>query len=37
MEPGDDATGIEAQLVRAPTLMRTLEDKVALARVVLGA
>lgn len=37
MEPEDDATGIAATVLRAPTLMRSLEDKVALARVVLGA
>ncbi len=36
MEPEDDATGIAAQVVRAPTLMRNLADKVALARVVLA-
>jgi hypothetical protein len=34
MEPGDDATGIEATIIHAPTLMRGLEDKIALARVV---
>ncbi len=37
MEPGDDATGIAAQVIRAPTLMRSLEDKIALARAVLAA
>ncbi|MDB5374930.1 MAG: 2-phospho-L-lactate transferase [Belnapia sp.] len=37
MEPGDDATGIAAQVSRAPSLMRSLEDKVALARAVLAA
>jgi LPPG:FO 2-phospho-L-lactate transferase len=37
MEPGDDATGIEATIIHAPTLMRGLEDKIALARVVLAA
>ncbi len=37
MEPGDDATGIAAPVFRAPTLMRVLEDKVALARAVLAA
>ncbi|WP_043361835.1 2-phospho-L-lactate transferase [Belnapia sp. F-4-1] len=37
MEPEDDATGIAAQVIRAPTLMRSLEDKVALARAVLAA
>jgi LPPG:FO 2-phospho-L-lactate transferase len=37
MEPGDDAAGIAARILRAPTLMRSLEDKIALARVVLGA
>ncbi|MBL6456287.1 2-phospho-L-lactate transferase [Belnapia sp. T6] len=37
MEPDDDATGIEARIIRAPTLMRSLEDKIALARVVLDA
>ncbi|SDD30001.1 2-phospho-L-lactate transferase [Belnapia rosea] len=37
MEPGDDATGIAAQVIHAPTLMRSLEDKVALARAVLAA
>ena len=37
MEPGDDAAGIAARVSRAPTLMRTLEDKVALARAVLAA
>ncbi len=36
MEHGDDATGISAAVSRAPTLMRTLEDKVALARAVLS-
>ena len=36
MEPGDDATGIAAQVHRAPTLMRTLADKIALARAVLS-
>jgi LPPG:FO 2-phospho-L-lactate transferase len=37
MEPGDDATGIKARVFRAPTLMRGLPDKIALARVVLDA
>lgn len=37
MEPGDDATGIEARVFRAPTLMRGLPDKIALARAVLDA
>ena len=37
MELGDDATGIAAQVIRAPTLMRSLEDKLALARSVLAA
>jgi LPPG:FO 2-phospho-L-lactate transferase len=37
MEPDDDATGIAARIIRAPTLMRSLEDKVALARTVLAA
>jgi LPPG:FO 2-phospho-L-lactate transferase len=37
MEPGDDATGIAARVFHAPTLMRVLEDKVALARAVLAA
>jgi LPPG:FO 2-phospho-L-lactate transferase len=37
MEPADDAGGIAARVCRAPTLMRTLEDKVALARAVLAA
>ncbi|MBL6079896.1 2-phospho-L-lactate transferase [Belnapia sp. T18] len=37
MEPEDDAAGIEAQVIRAPTLMRSLKDKIALARVVLSA
>lgn len=37
MEPGDDATGIEAAIIYAPTLMRGLEDKMALARAVLAA
>ena len=36
MEPADDATGIPAKVHRAPTLMRSLEDKVALARRVLA-
>ncbi len=36
MEPADDATGILARVHRAPTLMRTLDDKLALARMVLG-
>ena len=37
MEAADDASGIAAQVVRAPTLMKTLDDKVALARAVLAA
>lgn len=37
MEPGDDADGVDARVVRAPVLMRTREDKRALARVVLAA
>ena len=37
MEPGDDAAGIEAAVIRAPTLMRSLEDKTGLARAVLAA
>jgi LPPG:FO 2-phospho-L-lactate transferase len=37
MEPGDDAAGIAARVFRAPTLMRSLADKVALARAVLAA
>jgi LPPG:FO 2-phospho-L-lactate transferase len=37
MELGDEAAGIAAQVIRAPTLMRTLEDKIALARIVLAA
>ena len=32
MEEGDDATGIAPRVFRAATLMRTLDDKVALAR-----
>ena len=36
MEPGDDATGIEVRVHRAQTLMRTLEEKVALARAILS-
>lgn len=36
MEPGDDATGISARVLHAPTLMRHLADKVALARSVLA-
>lgn len=37
MEEGDDATGIAPRIFRAATLMRTLEDKLALARAVLDA
>jgi LPPG:FO 2-phospho-L-lactate transferase len=37
MEEGDDATGIAPRVFRAATLMRTLDDKVALARAVLAA
>ncbi len=37
MEAGDDATGIDARVVRAQTMMRTLADKVALAQAVLAA
>jgi LPPG:FO 2-phospho-L-lactate transferase len=37
MEPDDDATGIAARVFRAPTLMRSLDDKIALARAVLAA
>jgi LPPG:FO 2-phospho-L-lactate transferase len=37
MEAEDDAAGIDAKVIRAPTLMRSLEDKVALARIVLAA
>nr|WP_242481684.1 2-phospho-L-lactate transferase [Paracraurococcus ruber] len=36
MEEGDDAEGIAPRVVRARTLMTTLEDKVALARMVLA-
>ena len=37
MEEGDDGGGIAARVFRAATLMRTLDDKVALARAVLAA
>ncbi|WP_149536897.1 2-phospho-L-lactate transferase [Siccirubricoccus phaeus] len=37
MEPADDATGIAARVFRAPTLMRGLPDKIALAQAVLAA
>jgi LPPG:FO 2-phospho-L-lactate transferase len=37
MEERDDATGIAARVFRAATLMRSLEDKVSLARAVLAA
>jgi LPPG:FO 2-phospho-L-lactate transferase len=37
MEAGDNASGIDARVFRAPTLMKTLEDKIALARAVLAA
>jgi LPPG:FO 2-phospho-L-lactate transferase len=37
MEPDDDASGIAAEVFRAPTLMRSLEDKIGLARIVLDA
>jgi LPPG:FO 2-phospho-L-lactate transferase len=37
MEAEDDASGIDARVFRAPTLMKTLEDKIALARAVLAA
>jgi LPPG:FO 2-phospho-L-lactate transferase len=37
MEPGDDATGIAAQVTRATTLMRTLQNRDALAHAVLDA
>lgn len=37
MEEGDDAAGIAPRVFRARTLMRSLEDKVALARAVLAA
>jgi LPPG:FO 2-phospho-L-lactate transferase len=37
MEKDDDAAGIAARVFRAATLMRSLEDKVALARAVLAA
>lgn len=37
MEEGDDASGIAARVFRAATLMRTLDDKMALARAVLAA
>ncbi|MFC7476620.1 2-phospho-L-lactate transferase [Dankookia sp. GCM10030260] len=37
MEEGDDAIGIAPRVFRAATLMRTLDDKVALARAVLAA
>lgn len=36
MEADDDVTGIAAQVIRAPTLMRSLEDKIALSRAVLA-
>jgi LPPG:FO 2-phospho-L-lactate transferase len=37
MEEGDDASGIAARVFPAATLMRSLEDKVGLARTVLAA
>jgi LPPG:FO 2-phospho-L-lactate transferase len=37
MEEGDDDAGIAPRVFRAATLMRTLDDKVALARAVLAA
>nr|WP_254452662.1 2-phospho-L-lactate transferase [Roseicella sp. DB1501] len=37
MEEGDEAAGIAPRVFRAATLMRSLEDKVALARAVLAA
>ncbi|MCO6416581.1 2-phospho-L-lactate transferase [Siccirubricoccus sp. KC 17139] len=37
MEPEDDATGITARVFRAPTLMRGLPEKIALAKAVLAA
>jgi LPPG:FO 2-phospho-L-lactate transferase len=37
MEEGEDATGIAPRVFRAATMMRTLDDKVALARAVLAA
>ena len=37
MEEGDDAVGIAPRVFRAATLMRTLDDKLALARAVLAA
>jgi LPPG:FO 2-phospho-L-lactate transferase len=37
MEEGDGAAGIAPRVFRARTLMRTLDDKVALARAVLAA
>ena len=36
MEHDDDAFGIDAKVVRAATLMRTLDDKMALARAILA-
>ncbi len=37
MESAEDAAGIAPKVIRAPTLMRTLKDKIALARTVLAA